>query len=450
VTFGAISGVVAGAEPVRAEVSLVVGPEIWIGSWAAAVASLSLLYAFDRRHRANRRRAARRVSPVPMTRDHIVPVAVPTVPAPAAAPGVASETPPRRSIEQLLKRKPGTPAGSPLPLPVPGRESEAPASAEESPLLQRLRERGELVARVAAPLELLVPSATSPMTDEAEESPGQGFEAEADDYAEADQGEADAYEEPDEEAREAAEQLTAPRVAAQCAELREAGWLEAAMRLARDGLARYADEPGALLLELSRATFALGRHEESIDSARDALFVWRCRESVEHLIWILTALHRFEPEDGVSLKRAAQRHPHQPLLRHAAGVYEMSHGSRETAEAELRAALAQNPDAERAAAIERDLIRLLGPPEGRLKSARRRPKRSSCALEDASRWLSASVSGSHRRHSRQAACARHRVSRCSSCWSPSRSRSLQLPPVSHGPRRSCARRTPSSSPTVAW
>ena len=36
--FGALSGVVAGAEPVRAEVSLVFRPELWIGGWAAAVA----------------------------------------------------------------------------------------------------------------------------------------------------------------------------------------------------------------------------------------------------------------------------------------------------------------------------------------------------------------------------------------------------------------------------
>jgi tetratricopeptide (TPR) repeat protein len=213
----------------------------------------------------------------------------------------------------------------------------------------------------------VAPSAGASIRAAAEESPSEGFEAEAHEYDESGPEETDEYEEPDEEASEAAEgtrgeeETTAPGIAAQCAELRESGWVESAMSLARDGLARYADEPGALLLELSRATFALGRYEESIDSARDALFVWRCRESVEHLIWILTALHRFEPEDGISLKRAAERHPHQPLLRHAAGVYEMSHGSRETAETELRAALAQNPDGERAAAIERDLIRLLGP-----------------------------------------------------------------------------------------
>jgi hypothetical protein len=331
VAFGAISGVVAGAEPVRAEVSLVVGPEVWIGGWAAAVASLSVLYAFDRRHRANRLRAARRISPVPMTRDHIVPVAMVTVPAPEAVPEVAAETPPRRSIEQLLKRKPGVPAGSPLPLPIPGTHGEAEdrKPAEESRLLQRLRERGELVARVAAPVQLERPAAALPTHEEKET-------------------------------------VAPPGPATRCAELRSEGRHEDAVRLARDGLARYADEPGALLLELSRATFALGRHEEAIDSARDALFVRRCRESVEHLIWILTALHRFEREDGVSLKRAAFRHPHQPLLRHAAGVYEMSHGSRDVAEAELRAALALDPDPDQAAAIERDLIRLLGPAAARV------------------------------------------------------------------------------------
>ena len=97
------------------------------------------------------------------------------------------------------------------------------------------------------------------------------------------------------------------------------------------------------------------------DAARDALFAWRSRETVEHLIRILTALHGFEAEDGEVLRRAASRHPEQPLLRHAAGVYELSHGSREAAEAELRAALALDPEPDERAAIELDLERLLGP-----------------------------------------------------------------------------------------
>jgi hypothetical protein len=385
VVFGAISGAVAGAEPVRAEVSLVVGPEVWIGSWAAAVASLSALYAFDRRHRANRLRAARRVSPVPMTRDHIVPTGALTGPAREAVPEVAPTTPPRRSIEELLKRKPGAPAGAPLPLPAPGAgvsplsrgETEDPRPAEESALLRRLRERGELVARMAAPIVLERPSGDAPTRDEAEGDGHEAFHAEADVAEEAEEWDEDAegteaaaepWDEDAEEAEEPPEdeqKTVAAGPAARCAALREAGRHEEAVRLARDGLARYADHPGVLLLELSRATFALGRHEEAIDSARDALFVWRCRESVEHLIWMLTALHRFEPEDGGSLKRAALRHPHQPLLRHAAGVYEMSHGSRDTAEAELRAAVALDPDPDQAAAIERDLIRLLGPAAAR-------------------------------------------------------------------------------------
>jgi hypothetical protein len=288
-----------------------------------------------------------------MTRDHIVPGGA--VPTRAAVPEVTPTTPARRSIEQLLKRKPGAPVGAPLPLPAPGAgaaspsRGEDPRRAEESLLLRRLRERGELVARVAAPIVLERPSADPPTRDEAEGDSDDTFHAEADVAEEA----------------EDEEETVAAGPAARCAELREAGLHEEAVRLARDGLARYADHPGVLLLELSRATFALGHHEEAIDSARDALFVWRCRESVEHLIWILTALHRFEPEDGVGLKRAALRHPHQPLLRHAAGVFEMSHGSRGSAEAELRAARALDPCPDQAAAIERDLVRLLGPAAAR-------------------------------------------------------------------------------------
>ncbi len=336
VLFGAISGIVAGAEPVRAEASLVVNPEIWIGGWAAAVASLSALYIFDRRHRANHLHAARRVSPVPMTRDHIVPAATPTVAAVAAlaTPEPEPSPAPRRSIEQLLKRKPGAPADAPLPL---SPRADAEPRAEEPALLRRLRERGALLASVAAPAELGVAEAAAAASQAPSEPAAEDRRTEA------------------------PEPVAPVGTAARCAELREAGRFADAVRLARDGLARYADAPGALLLELSRATFALGEHEEAVDSARDALFVWRSRETVEHLIWILTALHRFEPEDGDGLRRAASRHPSQALLRHAVAVYELSYGSRDVAEAELRAALALDPDPERRAAIERDLTRLLGP-----------------------------------------------------------------------------------------
>jgi hypothetical protein len=335
--FGALSGIVAGAEPVRAEASLVFRPEVWIGGWAAAVAALSALYVFDRRHRANRFRAARRVSPVPMTRDHIVPTVDPeTDPMPAHV-----ADPPRRTIDQLIKRKPGAPAGSPLPLPLRARShstaTDDAAPAPESALLRRLRERGELVARVAAPVELIVES----------------FDQEV----EATDAPASLAAPP----RRVLEEVAEPGPTARCAELREAGRFGDALRAARDGLARYADAPGPLLLELSRAAFALGRGEEAIGAARDALFVWRSRETVEHLIRVLTALHGFEPEDGDGLRRAVRRHPEQPLLRHAAGVYELSHGSREAAETQLRAALALDPDPEECAAIERDLERLLGP-----------------------------------------------------------------------------------------
>jgi hypothetical protein len=58
------------------------------------------------------------------------------------------------------------------------------------------------------------------------------------------------------------------------------------------------------------------------------------------------------------LRRAAARHPEQPLLRHAAGVFESMYGDPAAAERELREALRLEADAELRAAIERDLARV--------------------------------------------------------------------------------------------
>lgn len=355
VLFGALSGIVAGAEPVRAEVSLGVRPELWVGGWAAAVAAFSVLYAFDRRHRASMHRAARRVSVVPMTRGHIVARAE-TTPGSESAP----RPPGRRSIEELIKRKPGTPANAPLPFPL-GRSEAAPQPEPESALLRRLRERGELLARVAAPVTL--PDASA--DDEPEVLAEEEAETIADEALDAlplEEARAPAETvQPEAAARGPGGEPRDPGPLARCQALRADGRFTEALRVARDGLARYSDAPGPLLLELSRCAFALGRNDEAIDAARDALFVWRSPGCVEHLMRMLTLLHRFEPADGDGLRRAAERHPDRPLLRHAVGVFELEHGSRAAGEAELRAALALDPEPAERQAIERDLVALLGP-----------------------------------------------------------------------------------------
>jgi hypothetical protein len=159
-----------------------------------------------------------------------------------------------------------------------------------------------------------------------------------------------------EEAR-AAEKVGPRSRAERCEALRTEGRLEEAARIARQGLADE-EEPGPLLLELSRAYAAMGRTGEAVDTARDALFVWRSRETVEHLMRILTDLRRFASEDGAMLRRAASRHPNRALLRHAAGVFESLHGSPQAAGTHLRAALGLETDPTRCAAIKLALARL--------------------------------------------------------------------------------------------
>jgi hypothetical protein len=113
-----------------------------------------------------------------------------------------------------------------------------------------------------------------------------------------------------------------------------------------------------LLIELSRAELGLGRVNAAIDTARDAHFACPSRESLSHLIGLLTETRRFTRADGPTLRRAAGRHPEQPLLRHAVGVFESMYGEPAVAEQELHAALRLAADAGLRAAIARDLARV--------------------------------------------------------------------------------------------
>ena len=155
-----------------------------------------------------------------------------------------------------------------------------------------------------------------------------------------------------------------------CAALRAAHRFDEAAHAARGGLARAEADPGPLLIELSHAELGLGRVNAAIDTARDAHFASRSRESVRHLIWILTETRRIAKEDGDALRRAAARHPGQALLRHAAGVFESLHGEGSAAVRELRAALRLETDPERRRAIERDLARVRKKPVRRRGSER--------------------------------------------------------------------------------
>jgi hypothetical protein len=142
-----------------------------------------------------------------------------------------------------------------------------------------------------------------------------------------------------------------------CVTLRAEGRFADAARLARDGLAG-GGAPGPLLVELSRAEFARGHLGAAIEIARDAHFAGRSRESVEHLIRLLTETRRFTRADGPALRRAASRHPRQPLLLHAAGVFEALYGEPAAAEKWLRAALPLAPDEASRRAVSDELSRV--------------------------------------------------------------------------------------------
>lgn len=132
-----------------------------------------------------------------------------------------------------------------------------------------------------------------------------------------------------------------------------------ASRAAHDGLAN-GDDPGPLLIALSRAELARGQVDRAISSARDALSLSRSPASVANLIRILTRTRRFAPEDGPMLRRAVARHPNRVMLRHALGVFEAMHGEPGAARDHLQAALRLETDPKRRRAIERDLVRTQG------------------------------------------------------------------------------------------
>jgi hypothetical protein len=130
-----------------------------------------------------------------------------------------------------------------------------------------------------------------------------------------------------------------------------------AARLAREGLTAH---PGAgeLLLQLSRAEAELGHTDAAIAAAREAHRLCRSRESLSHLLRLLVAARRFTPEDGERLRRAVGRHPGAPVLLHAAGVFEATHGSPWAAIGLLRTALRLETDPVVHGEIARALARL--------------------------------------------------------------------------------------------
>jgi tetratricopeptide (TPR) repeat protein len=142
-----------------------------------------------------------------------------------------------------------------------------------------------------------------------------------------------------------------------CAVLRAKGRFADATRLAREALAREGNT-GPVLLELSRSELGLGRLDAAIEAALDAHWASRSTASLEHLLRLLTRARRFSVQDGDRLRRAVGRHPHQPLLLHAAGVYESLHGDPHEAEELLRRALRLEPREEARLEIAVDLARL--------------------------------------------------------------------------------------------
>ncbi|MGH7288409.1 MAG: hypothetical protein ACREI8_10375, partial [Myxococcota bacterium] len=150
------------------------------------------------------------------------------------------------------------------------------------------------------------------------------------------------------------EAAVSPDPVKQCAALCAEGRFDEAARLARHRLAGHAD-PGPLLVELSRAQFGLGLVDAAIDTAQDAHFASRSRESVAHLLRLLSVTRRFAAADGDSLRRAASRHPRQPLALHAAGVFESMYGDLCSAAKLLRTALELEPGEDVRRAIQSEL-----------------------------------------------------------------------------------------------
>ena len=361
------TGYEAEAVETAGEIGARIGPEVLIAAWLVAFAALSALYAYDRRHQlAGREHLSHRL--VALRRA-----------TPAAAAGLEAERwsdAGQRAGTGLFKKKKHAVASSrqaqrASPQRAAGGSNElrqeAAAAALEEATPQRRRsglgatQAGEETFRVTDPERLessavaaseqAVASVTAPVVST--------------DAVRPESPQAPAPTAPTVGQQAPREATDPPDCVRQCAALREAGRFAEAARLARAGLAGAADT-GPLLVELSRSELGLGRVNAAIDIARDAHFASRSRESVAHLIRLLTETRRFAREDGPSLRRAASRHPRQPLLLFAAGVFESMHGRPCDAEKWLRAALPLAPDEEARRAIAGELSRV---EESRARSA---------------------------------------------------------------------------------
>jgi hypothetical protein len=307
------------------------GSEALIAGWLFVFVALSALYSFDRRYRAKVGVAAHGTGPRSPGAE-----AAPVAPQAVGRAERAAEAQ-RRPIELLLKKKPAATAERPRPPVIPTTKLNLPESLLRRPAGRGVTECDEECFSVAdaaepsqAPRAEPAPPAASPPAAVAPAPAAAAPEPSA---------------------------ASEPTRLERCLALRAEERFEEAARVAREGLAGE-DHPGPLLIELSRAEFGLGRVNAAIDTARDAHFACRSRESISHLIRLLIETRRFGGEDGPMLRRAAARHPEQPLLRHAAGVFESMYGDPRRAEQELREALRLATDAELRAAIERDLARL--------------------------------------------------------------------------------------------
>jgi len=312
-----------------------VGSEVLITGSVVVFLALSALYSFERRQRAKVGALAHETASRAHHRD--------------AAP--AARAAGRHPIERLLAKKPAaTPAARRAAHP-----ESAPARPEEHPPGWRnghgARESGEESFSVAGP-DVAAPCA-EPSQAQPSAPPPAAAEPRPAPAAAGPPAQSAAPPPP-----AAQEKPPPPGPLDRCAALRAAGRFDEAAHAARGGLARAEADPGPLLIELSHAELGLGRVNAAVDTARDAHFVSRSRESVRHLIWVLTETRRFVKEDGDALRRAVRRHPGQPLLRRAAGVYESVHGEPAAAVRELRAALRLEVDPGRRRAIERDLARV--------------------------------------------------------------------------------------------
>jgi hypothetical protein len=290
--------------------------EAWIAGWVFVFLALSALYSFERRYRA-------KLGATPPGRVASNAAAEAGVAARQAQASADPTAPPQRPLGLLLKKKPA-------------------ARTEKRPLLPK------------AP-----PPRLNPLEEALPRPAGRGVKEAGEESFSVAEAEPPAPAAPFVPSPEPPAAVTEPSRLERCEKLRAEGRFEEAVRVAREGLAGE-DEPGPLLIELSRAELGLGRVEEAIDTARDAHFASRSRESVSHLIRLLVETRRFSRQDGPTLRRAAARHPGQPLLRHAVGVFESMYGEAQAAQQELREALRLEADAERRAAIERDLAQVQG------------------------------------------------------------------------------------------